>query len=135
VPPDDPLCGRGPVRLAQRADRAWVRCAVEPVVDGVPFLELVCGWEGFAPRTVVRAGHTTTSARIAAAGAGVGLVPGGIAELVAPARQVLRTDPVWRRPVVALSRAQPTGAAAEFVALLRQAQPGQAGRGSGQCSV
>lgn len=135
VPRDDPLCGRRQVRLEQLADRAWVRCAMEPVVDGVLFLDLVCGRAGFVPRTVVRAGHTTTSARIAAAGAGIGLVPAAIAELVAPARQVLRMDPVWRRPVVALSRAEPTGAAAAFVALLRGDRPGQAGGGSGECAA
>jgi DNA-binding transcriptional LysR family regulator len=116
VPPGDPLCGRGPVRLAQLADRGWVRCAMEPLVDGLPFLDLACGREGFTPRTVVRAGHTTTAARI-------GLMPAAIAELVAPARQVLRMDPVWRRPVVALSRTEPTGSARVFVDLLRGAAP------------
>lgn len=123
VPPGDPLCGRGPVRLAQLADRGWVRCAMEPLVDGLPFLDLACGREGFTPRTVVRAGHTTTAARMAAAGAGIGLMPAAIAELVAPARQVLRMDPVWRRPVVALSRTDPTGSARVFVDLLRGAAP------------
>ncbi len=135
VPPGDPLCGQGPVRLAQFADRGWVRCAMEPVMDGLPFLDLACEQEGFTPRTVVRAGHTTTSARIAAAGAGVGLVPAAIAELVAPARQILCTDPVRRRPVVALSRTELTGAARAFVAVLRQAQPGQAAGRSGECAT
>jgi DNA-binding transcriptional LysR family regulator len=135
VPPDDPLCGKGPVRLAQLADRGWVRCAMEPLVDGVPFLEAACGREGFVPRTVVRAGHTTTSARIAANGGGVGLVPAAIAELVAPARQILRTDPVRSRPVVALSRAELTGAARAFVALLGQGRPGQCAGRSGECAA
>ncbi|WP_260218195.1 LysR family transcriptional regulator [Streptomyces gossypii] len=125
VPGDDPLCGRESVRLEQLADRAWVRCANEPRVEGELFLDWACARLGFLPRTVVVTGHTTTAARMAAAGAGVVPVPSCIAGLVAPPRQLLRMDPPWCRPLSVVSRAQPMGAAAEFVDLLRQAQPGQ----------
>lgn len=132
VPGDDPLCGRESVRLADLAGRDWVRCGTEPLVEGQLLLDWACARAGFRPRTVLTTGHTTTAARMAAAGAGVVPVPAYLGALVAPPRQLLRMDPPWRRPLCVVSRAEPMGAAAVFVDLLRQSEPGHGLGGSGE---
>ncbi|MFE9389095.1 LysR substrate-binding domain-containing protein [Streptomyces sp. NPDC006784] len=127
VPPDDPLCdragsdaGRVPVGLAELADRGWVRCGMEPRIEGRPFVDLVCGRAGFVPRTALRVEHATTAARMAAAGAGVCLVAEHLAPALVPARQLVPVGPPWRRPLIAFSRAEPTGAAEAFLRVLRE---------------
>ncbi|MFD9484837.1 LysR substrate-binding domain-containing protein [Streptomyces sp. NPDC059991] len=124
VPFDDPLAGRSSVRLEELADHDWVRCAMEPSVDGVPFLDLVCGRAGFAPRTALRTEHTSTAVRMAAAGVGVVAAPshvvrGGIGEDCV----VLPVDPPWKRALAVFSRVELTGAAAAFAELLRRSAP------------
>ncbi len=123
VPPDDPLCARAggdePVALAELADRGWVRCGMEPWIDGRPFLDLVCGRAGFVPRTAVRVEHPTTAARMAAAGAGICLVSAHLAPSLVPPGQLVPCGPPWRRPLTAFCRSEPTGAAEAFIALLR----------------
>ncbi|MFF4188693.1 LysR substrate-binding domain-containing protein [Streptomyces sp. NPDC001691] len=121
---DDPLAGRSSVRLEELADHDWVRCAMEPVVDGRPFLDLVCERAGFTPRTVVRTEHTSTAVRMAAAGVGVVAVPthvvrGGIGEDCV----LLRVEPSWKRPLTVFSRVELVGAAASFTELLRGSAP------------
>ncbi|MFD7540032.1 LysR family transcriptional regulator [Streptomyces sp. NPDC059819] len=121
---DDPLAHRSSVRLEEFADHAWVRCAMEPVVDGRPWLDLVCEGAGFTPRTVVRTEHTSTAVRMAAAGVGVVAVPthavrGGIGEDCV----LLPVDSSWRRPLTVFSRVELAGAAAAFTELLRRAAP------------
>ncbi|MGW7115674.1 LysR family transcriptional regulator, partial [Streptomyces xanthophaeus] len=75
VPFDDPLSGRGSVRLAELADRDWIRCAMEPSVQGEPVIDRACGTAGFTPRTVMRTEHTSTAVRMAAAGVGIVVAP------------------------------------------------------------
>ncbi len=75
VPFDDPLAGRTAVALAELAHRDWIRCAMEPLVDGVLVLDRACGALGFTPHTVLRTEHTSTAVRMAAAGVGVVMAP------------------------------------------------------------
>ncbi|WP_369202510.1 LysR substrate-binding domain-containing protein [Streptomyces sp. PU-14G] len=129
VPPDDPLRGRGedggaPVRLEELADRGWVRCGMEPWIEGQQFLDRVCGQAGFVPRTAVRVEHPTTAARMAAAGAGVCLISAHLAPALVPADQLIGVGPPWRRPVTAFCRSEPTGAAHAFLRLLAERRPG-----------
>lgn len=124
VPFDDPLAERSSVRLEELADHNWVRCAMEPVVEGVPFLDLVCGRAGFTPRTALRTEHTSTAVRMAAAGVGIVAAPshvvrGGIGEDCV----VLPVDPPWSRALAVFSRVELTGAAAAFTGLLRGSAP------------
>ncbi|KPI00628.1 transcriptional regulator, LysR family [Actinobacteria bacterium OV450] len=119
VPFDDPLAGRGSVRLAELADRDWIRCAMEPSVQGRPFLDWACGTAGFTPRTVLRTEHTSTAVRMAAAGVGIVVAPahtvrGPLGEDCA----LLSLDPPWHRPLAVFSRVPLTGAAAAFAGLL-----------------
>lgn len=122
VPADDPLCGTGTVRLEQLADRGWVRCGMEPWVKGRPFLDHACAQAGFEPRTAVRVEHSTTAARMAAAGAGLSMISSHLAPALVPAEQLLSVGPPWLRPLTAFSRSRPTGAAAGFVRLLAERQ-------------
>ncbi|OLZ67578.1 LysR family transcriptional regulator [Streptomyces sp. IMTB 2501] len=124
VPFDDPLAGRTTVTLPELADRAWVRCALEPVVHGVRFLDWACGRAGFSPRTAVWTEHTSTAVRMAAAGVGVStasadVVRGAVGEDCA----ILTPDPAWKRPLAVYARVPPTGAAEAFVDLLRSTWP------------
>ncbi|MEU9375859.1 LysR family transcriptional regulator [Streptomyces sp. NPDC048255] len=118
VPFDDPLAGRGAVRLAELADRDWIRCAMEPVVQGQPFIDWACGTAGFTPRTVLRTEHTSTAVRMAAAGVGIVVAPahmvrGAVGEDCA----LLSLDPPWHRSLAVFSRVALTGAAAAFAGL------------------
>ncbi|WP_149562473.1 LysR family transcriptional regulator [Streptomyces cacaoi] len=134
VPDGDPLCGAdadGPVPLERLADRGWVRCGMEPWIDGLPFLDLVCRRAGFTPRTAVRAQHPTTAARLAAAGAGICMMSAHLAPGFVPARQLLRVGPPWRRPLTAYCRSEPSGAAAAFVRLLVERADGAGSPDSG----
>ncbi|GAA2082817.1 LysR family transcriptional regulator [Streptomyces albiaxialis] len=133
VPADDPLCGTGTVRLEQLADRAWVRCGMEPWVEGLPFLDLVCGRAGFVPRTVLRTEHSTTAARMAAGGAGVSMVSAHLVPELVPAEQLLAVDPPWRRPMTAFCRSRTGGAADVFIRILTDDLAGQGVEPSGEC--
>ncbi len=118
VPFDDPLSGRGSVRLAELADRDWIRCAMEPSVQGEPVIDRACGTAGFTPRTVMRTEHTSTAVRMAAAGVGIVVAPahmvrGAVGEDCA----LLSLDPPWHRPLAVFSRVALTGAAEAFAAL------------------
>ncbi|MFD7096265.1 LysR family transcriptional regulator [Streptomyces xanthophaeus] len=118
VPFDDPLSGRGSVRLAELADRDWIRCAMEPSVHGEPVIDRACGSAGFTPRTVMRTEHTSTAVRMAAAGVGIVVAPahmvrGAVGEDCA----LLSLDPPWHRPLAVFSRVALTGAAEAFAAL------------------
>ncbi|MFJ3708020.1 LysR family transcriptional regulator [Streptomyces sp. NPDC090053] len=120
VPFDDPLAGRGTVGLTELADRTWVRCAMEPLVEGQLFLDRACAKAGFAPRTAVRTEHTSTAVRMAAAGVGITAVPLHVVRgAVGEDCVVLRVDPSWRRELTVFSRVALTGAAAAFTELLR----------------
>ncbi|MEV5985347.1 LysR family transcriptional regulator [Streptomyces sp. NPDC052051] len=121
VPFDDRFAGRRTVALSELADRPWVRCAMEPVVHGERFLDLVCGRAGFRPRTAVLTEHTSTAVRMAAAGVGVTTAPSHVVRgAVGEDCVVLSVDPPWKRPVAVFSRVPPTGAAEAFVDLLRR---------------
>lgn len=115
LPPGDPLTGGGPVALGALAGRDWIRCAMEPVVEGRPFIDLACERAGFTPRTAVRTEHTSTAVSMAVAGAGVAAVP---AYAVPPGTPAVTLTPPWRRPLFAWSRTEPVGPAAALVALL-----------------
>ncbi|MFD8544157.1 LysR substrate-binding domain-containing protein [Streptomyces sp. NPDC059649] len=121
VPHGDPLAARPSVRLADLADRPWVRCSLEPVVDGRRWLDLECERVGFTPRTAVRTQHTSTAVRMASAGVGVLLTAAH--ELTGLDCASVPTDPPWRRDITVFSRVQLTGAAAEFTELLRTTGP------------
>ncbi|MBI0295887.1 LysR family transcriptional regulator [Streptomyces sp. PRKS01-29] len=126
VAPDDPLAGRAAVRLTDLADRDWVRCALEPVVEGRRFLDLACERAGFTPRTGVDTEHTSTAVAMAAAGAGVLVTPAHVAgrhDCVS-----LPLDPPWRRELTAFSRVPLAGATLAFVELLDGAGPPPARR-------
>ncbi|MGW4689993.1 LysR family transcriptional regulator [Streptomyces sp. NPDC004244] len=119
VPIDDPLAGHGSVRLAELADRDWIRCAMEPVVHGEPFLDWACGKVGFTPRTVLRTEHTSTAVRMAAAGTGVVMAPAHTARgALGEDCTLLSFDPPWHRPLAVFSRVPLTGAAEAFAGLL-----------------
>ncbi|MCX4528718.1 MULTISPECIES: LysR family transcriptional regulator [unclassified Streptomyces] len=119
VPFDDPLAGRGAVRLTELADRDWIRCAMEPVVHGEAFIDWACGRVGFTPRTVLRTEHTSTAVRMAAAGVGVVVAPAHMVRgAVGEDCVLLSLDPPWHRPLAVFSRVPLTGAAAAFARLL-----------------
>ncbi|MEV3854850.1 LysR substrate-binding domain-containing protein [Streptomyces sp. NPDC050095] len=116
--------GRTSVRLAEFADRTWIRCAMEPVVHGQRFLGWACGEAGFSPRTAVFTEHTSTAVRMAAAGVGVCAAPAHIVTgAVGEDCVVLSVEPPWRRSPTVLSRVERVGAAAAFVELLRRSGP------------
>ncbi|WP_329398527.1 LysR family transcriptional regulator [Streptomyces lydicus] len=118
VPHGDPLAGRESVRLAELADRSWVRCSLEPVVEGRRWLDRECERVGFTPRTAVRTQHSSTAVRMASAGVGVLLTAAH--ELTGLDCAAVPTDPPWRRDITVFSRVELTGAAAEFTELLRR---------------
>ncbi|MBT2511215.1 LysR family transcriptional regulator [Streptomyces sp. ISL-98] len=116
---DDRLAGRTSVRLPELADRDWVRCAMEVVVEGQHFLDWVCAKAGFVPRTAARTEHTSTAVRMAAAGVGVATAPSHVVRgAVGEDCVVLPVDPPWRRALTVFSRVELTGAAAAFAELL-----------------
>ncbi len=117
VPHGDPLAARESVRLAELADRPWVRCSLEPMVEGRRWLDLECERVGFTPRTAVRTQHSSTAVRMASAGVGVLLTAAH--ELRGLDCASVPTDPPWRREITVFSRVELTGAAAEFTDLLR----------------
>lgn len=124
VPFDDPLAGRTSVRLRELADRLRVRCAMEPVVQGRPFLDLACGEADFTPRTAVRTEHTSTAVRMAAAGVGVATAPAHVVRgAVGEDCAALAVEPPWRRRPAVFSRVELTGAAAAFTDLLGVSWP------------
>lgn len=124
VPFDDHLAGRTTVKLPELADRPWVRCAMEPVVQGQRFLDWACGRAGFTPRTAVWTEHTSTAVRMAAAGVGIATAPSHVVRgAVGEDCVVLSVDPPWRRPLTVFSRTEPAGAAAKFVEVLRGTLP------------
>ncbi|MCX4820044.1 LysR family transcriptional regulator [Streptomyces sp. NBC_01142] len=124
VPFDDRLAGRTSVRLEELADHTWVRCAMEPVVEGQAFLNWACGKAGFTPRTAVWTEHTSTAVRMAAAGVGIAVAPSHVLRgAVGEDCVVLPADPPWRRAMTVFSRVELTGAAAAFTDLLRTSLP------------
>ncbi|WP_244202072.1 LysR family transcriptional regulator [Streptomyces diastatochromogenes] len=124
VPFDDRLAGRTRVTLPELADRAWIRCAMEPVVHGERFLDWACGRAGYRPRTAVWTEHTSTAVRMAAAGVGVCVAPAHVVRgAVGEDCVVLTPDPAWKRALTIYARVPPTGAAEAFVDLLRAAWP------------
>ncbi|MHC3814897.1 LysR family transcriptional regulator [Streptomyces sp. DT9] len=124
VPFDDRLAGRASVRLQELADRPWVRCAMEAVVHGRPFLDWVCAEAGFVPRTAVRTEHTSTAVRMAAAGVGIATAPAHVVRgAVGEDCAVLTVDPPWSRSLAVFSRVELTGAAAAFTELLAAFRP------------
>ncbi|MFV0133005.1 LysR family transcriptional regulator [Streptomyces sp. HMX87] len=124
VPFDDRFAGRTRVTLPELADRPWVRCAMEPLVEGERFLDWACGRAGFRPRTAAFTEHTSTAVRMAAAGVGVCTAPSHIVGgAVGEDCVVLSPDPAWRRILTVFARVPPTGAAEAFVDLLRAAWP------------
>ncbi|MBT2481426.1 LysR family transcriptional regulator [Streptomyces sp. ISL-94] len=123
VPFDDPLAGRGSVRLAELAERDWIRCAMEPLVEGQPVLDWACGAVGFTPRTVLRTEHTSTAVRMAAAGVGIVVAPAHMVRgAVGEDCVLLSLDPPWHRPLAVFSRVPLTGAAAAFAGLVAAEQ-------------
>ncbi|TXS48240.1 LysR family transcriptional regulator [Streptomyces sp. t39] len=123
VPFDDPLAGRGTVRLTELADRDWIRCAMEPLVDGQPVLDWACGAVGFTPRTVLRTEHTSTAVRMAAVGVGTVMAPAHMVRgAVGEDCLLLSVDPPWHRPLAVFSRVPLTGAGAVFTELTANSQ-------------
>ncbi|MFE1884073.1 LysR family transcriptional regulator [Streptomyces diastatochromogenes] len=124
VPFDDRLAGRTRVTLPELVDRAWIRCAMEPVVHGERFLDWACGRAGYRPRTAVWTEHTSTAVRMAAAGVGVCVAPAHVVRgAVGEDCVVLTPDPAWKRALTIYARVPPTGAAEAFVDLLRATWP------------
>ncbi|MGW1199927.1 LysR family transcriptional regulator [Streptomyces sp. NPDC002536] len=113
----DPLAGRTDfVPLTDLADRAWVRCALEPRVQGQRWLDWICAQHGFRPLVALETEHTSTAVRMAAAGVGIVAAPVPLADVVTGA-VTIRVSPDWRREHTAFSRVELVGASAEFVRL------------------
>ncbi|MEU8785979.1 LysR family transcriptional regulator [Streptomyces sp. NPDC048637] len=145
VPHGDPLATRESVRLAELADRPWVRCSLEPVVGsasdgeeqgrggaqrgGRRWLDRECERAGFTPRTAVRTQHSSTAVRMASAGVGVLLTAAH--ELRGLDCAAVPTDPPWHREITVFSRVALTGAAAEFTELLRTVGSVESSRDAG----
>ncbi|MHC3469702.1 LysR family transcriptional regulator [Streptomyces sp. 7R007] len=124
VPFDDRFAGRTTVTLPELAERAWIRCAMEPVVHGERFLDWACARAGFRPRTAVWTEHTSTAVRMAAAGVGVCAAPSHLVRgAVGEDCVVLAHEPSWRRTMTVFTRVPPTDAAGAFVDLLRTHWP------------
>ncbi|MGK5642154.1 LysR family transcriptional regulator [Streptomyces sp. URMC 126] len=116
----DPLAGRTePVRLAELADRAWVRCVLEPVIGGRRWLDWVCARHGFRPLTAMEVQHASTAVRLAVAGVGILACSVDVARAAVGAVTV-PVDPEWRREQTAYSRVDLTGAALRFVEMCRE---------------
>lgn len=135
LPPEDPLRGQGTVRLAQLADRDWIRCTSETGAAGRSSLDRACAQAGFVPRTAVLTHQSDTAVRLAAAGAGVGLVPSYLARTLVPSERVVAIDPPWRRDLVVYLRTQPVGAAEALLILLKEVTPRQSLPPSGEFTV
>ncbi|MFI1971442.1 LysR family transcriptional regulator [Streptomyces cinnamoneus] len=116
----DPLAARTtPVRLSELADRAWVRCALEPLVEGRRWLDWVCARHGFVPLTALETEHSSTAVRMAAAGVGIVAAPTHLARTT-QGTVAVRVEPAWQREQTAFSRVELAGAAAAFVRLCEQ---------------
>ncbi|MEV5319502.1 LysR family transcriptional regulator [Streptomyces sp. NPDC052687] len=127
VPFDDRFAGRTSVSLPELADRPWVRCAMEPLVQGERVLDWACRRAGFTPRTAVWTEHSSTAVRMAAAGAGVCAVPSHVVRgAVGEDCVVLSHEPPWKRPLSLFSRVPPTGVTETFTDLLRARLPAEA---------
>ncbi|MFF7023503.1 LysR family transcriptional regulator [Streptomyces klenkii] len=116
----DPLAARtDPVTLSELAGRDWVRCALEPVVEGKRWLDWVCERDGFTPRTAVWTEHSSTAVRMAVAGMGLVAAPVHMARDVHGAVTV-PVDRPWRREQTAFTRVGLTGITAAFVELCQE---------------
>lgn len=115
LPPGDPLAGGGPVPLSALAGRDWVRCAMEPTVEGRPFIDLACERAGFTPVTSIRTEHTSTAVAVAVAGAGIAAIP---SYAVPEGTPTVPLTPPWRRPLHAWSRTNFTGLTAALIPYL-----------------
>ncbi|WP_058042363.1 LysR family transcriptional regulator [Streptomyces roseifaciens] len=117
---DDPLAARTePLTLPELAGRDWVRCALEPIVQGKRWLDWVCEQGGFAPRTAVWTEHSSTAVRMAVSGLGLVAAPVHMARDV-PGAVTVPVDPRWRREQTAFARVELTGTTAAFVELCRE---------------
>jgi DNA-binding transcriptional LysR family regulator len=127
LPPDDPLAGRGSVRVEELADRDWVLYHPDHGLAGI--VDEVCRQAGFAPRGTVRTSQAEGGARLAAAGLGPALVPDNI---VRPGigGAVLRLEPRLVREIVAYTRNEWTPTAWAFVGLLQVQEPRPRPRGA-----
>ncbi|MFD7456970.1 MULTISPECIES: LysR family transcriptional regulator [unclassified Streptomyces] len=124
LPFDDRFAGRTTVSLPELADRAWIRCSMEPFVHGRRILDWACGRAGFVPRSAVWTEHSSTAVRMAAAGVGVCAVPSHIVRgAVGEDCVVVSPDPPWKRTLSVYTRVPPTGVAEAFVDLLRARWP------------
>ncbi|WP_312018472.1 LysR family transcriptional regulator [Streptomyces sp. I05A-00742] len=120
VPHDDPLAGRTtPVTLPELAGHGWVRCVLEPVIDGRRWLDWVCDPHGFRPLTAMEVQHASTAVRMAVAGVGILACSADVARATVGAVTV-PVDPAWRREHTAFSRVELTGAAVRFVEMCRE---------------
>lgn len=117
---DDPLAGRTrPVHLAELADRAWVRCVLEPVIGGRRWLDRECERYGFRPVTAMEVQHASTAVRLAVAGVGILACSVEVARATAGAVAV-PVEPAWRQELTAYARVELTGAALRFVEACRE---------------
>ncbi|WP_399474610.1 LysR family transcriptional regulator [Streptomyces sp. TYQ1024] len=116
---DDPLARATAARLADLRDRAWVRCVLEPVIDGRRWLDWVCEQHGFKPLTAVETQHASTAVRLAAAGVGIVAASVDVARTTAGAVTV-PVNPAWRRELTAFSRVELTWAVRRFVGVCRE---------------
>ncbi|MFF7729344.1 LysR family transcriptional regulator [Streptomyces sp. NPDC008001] len=116
----DPLAAhRGPVALTGLAERDWVRCGLEPLVEGKRWLDWVCERSGFTPRTAVWTEHSSTAVRMAVAGLGLVAAPVHMARDV-PGAVAVPVDRPWRREQTAFARVGLTGITAAFADLCRE---------------
>jgi DNA-binding transcriptional LysR family regulator len=119
VPPDDPLAGRGSIRLEELADREWVLYHHDHGLAGV--LEETCRQAGFTPRGSIRTSQAEGAARLASAGLGPALVPDNIV-LPGIEGSVLRLQPRLIREVAAYARTEWSPTAAAFIGVLGSEQ-------------
>lgn len=116
---NDPADPADSARLADFADRAWVRYAPENGLAEV--LDQACAAAGFSPRAAISATQTAVAPLLAAAGLGPALVPSNVLPEGFGGR-VLRLDPPVRRELTAYTRGTPDPVSAAFAEVLARAK-------------
>lgn len=117
LPPGDPLFGdKGPVALAELADRTWV--LYEASNGLADFVTVACAQAGFRPNEGVSTSQVQAAVQLASAGIGPVLIPSdNVPAEIADAARPLDPPIVWE--LTAFTRKVMSPPAAAFVGLLK----------------